>query len=75
MAAPTPQPRQGMVISLPGVLLRAADACARLPESEHLEWPLRQLLDHLRELRVRPEVHAEFFALWTDEDASEPRKD
>lgn len=55
-----------MTISLPGVLLRAADRCEGTRDAKHLGFPLRQLLDHLRELRKEPGKVQEFFDLWTD---------
>lgn len=57
----------GMVISLPGVLLRAATACERSGDAEYLAPALRQLLEHLRLVRADPARIAEFLALWVDD--------
>lgn len=67
-AKPKPKSDPGMVISLPGVLTRAATACDRQSESQHLAFPLRQLLGHLRVVRKSPERLNEFFALWVDDE-------
>lgn len=42
----------GMVISLPGVLNRAAERCARSRDDKHLEYPLTQLLEHINHVRA-----------------------
>jgi hypothetical protein len=42
----------GMVISLSGVLQRAADECRRHRDSRHLEFSLRELLKHLADVRA-----------------------
>lgn len=52
----------GMVISLGGVLKRAAIAVP--PSDSHLRFPLQQLHDHLEQLRANPERVHEFFRLW-----------
>ena len=57
-----------MNISLPGVLLRAAERCERTRDMPHLGYPLRQLLDHLREVRHNPETLADFMELWVDDE-------
>ena len=54
----------GMVISLPGVLLRAANVCKRSRDLKHLEFMLTELNKHLEILRDKPELHAEFFELY-----------
>ncbi len=41
----------GMMISLDGTLLRAAEALGRSRDNKHLSFPLRQLVDHIEELR------------------------
>lgn len=57
-----------MTISASGVLRRAADQCQRSRDSKHLEFPLRQLLDHLDQLysrRAEPGILDEFFGVWS----------
>lgn len=41
----------GMMISLDGTLLRAAEALGRSRANRHLVFPLRQLVEHIEELR------------------------
>jgi hypothetical protein len=63
-----------MTISLPGVLKRAAKA-VKNSGNGHLEFPLLQLLDHLREFRQRgPDAFEEFFTLWRDGEQKEGDK-
>ena len=59
-------PRQGMVISLPGVLLRAAESLEAAEEADRA-YMLRQLLDHLTIVRDQPRRAREFFELWVDD--------
>lgn len=56
-----------MRISLPGVLLRAASRLEKTRDSKYLAFPVKQLLDHLRELRREPHRIDEFFKLWADD--------
>ena len=56
-----------MTISLPGVILRAAERLESTLDAKYLGYPMRQLLDHLRELRADHSKCDEFFALWTDD--------
>lgn len=62
--------RCGAVISLSGVLLRAADACQRSSDSKHLDQPLRTLLTHIEMLRAAKNDNEalrllnDFLALW-----------
>lgn len=58
-----------MNISLPGVLLRAAERCEHTRDMKHLGYPLRQLLEHLRELRRDHKKCSEFFGLWVDDES------
>lgn len=59
-----------MKISASGVLLRAAERLKHTRDARHLEYTLRQLYSHLKELQQR---HAagdataivEFFEIWT----------
>lgn len=44
--------RSGMVISLSGVLIRAADALGSSKRSSYLEYPLRELLENLEQVRA-----------------------
>lgn len=67
-----------MKISLPGVLLRAAEHCETADDESQwatcsLATPLRDLLDHLRQVRAEPARLQEFFECWVD-DASPNRK-
>lgn len=58
-----------MQISLPGVLERAAKVCERHGNSS-LEFGLKELLAHLREMKLRkdePGVIDAFFAVWSDD--------
>jgi hypothetical protein len=65
----------GMKISLPGVLTRAAEAVERDEDTAYLGHSLRLLLDHLRIVRGQPRRLREFLELWTDvEAASLPRR-
>lgn len=57
-----------MHISINGVLLRAAKRVERARDAKCLGWSLRQLLDHIRELRKDPTKVGEFLALYTDSD-------
>jgi len=55
-----------MMVSLSGVLVRAAETCNR-GGAQHLDWPLRELLKHLDELyqrRAEPGILEEFFATY-----------
>lgn len=45
------KPSQGMLVSLPGVLMRAAEQCRRSRDNKHLEFPLNELLKHIEHLR------------------------
>lgn len=56
-----------MKISLPGVLIRAAESCERSRDARHLGYSLRLLLRHLRELRDDPSRLGEFFDCWADD--------
>lgn len=58
-----------MQISIPGVLERAADRLAKTRDGKYLEWPLRQLSTHLKELATKPDAEtlAEFFQAWVYE--------
>jgi hypothetical protein len=58
------QKQPGMVISLGGVLKRAADRVASTRDMNHLLFPLEQLHEHLEQLRENPERVHEFFKLW-----------
>lgn len=42
----------GMVISLSGVLHRAADQCKRSRDSKQLEYPLNLLVEHIEHMRA-----------------------
>ena len=53
-----------MRISLPGVLERAAARVEKTRDMNHLAYPLRQLLEHLRELKERPAEIDRFFEIW-----------
>lgn len=54
-----------MMISLGGVLSRAADACKRSSDSEHLAFSLELLLKHLKELKEKPSEVEAFFQVWS----------
>ena len=58
--------RLGMLISTGGVLLRAADLAGRHRHSA--EFGLRQLCEHIAELRASPtaETLGEFLSLWVE---------
>lgn len=45
------EPTTQMVISLSGVLDRAAEACKRSRNNKQLHWPLLELLKHVEHLR------------------------
>jgi hypothetical protein len=58
--------RPGMCASIPGVLLRAAEACEAHRDSKYLGWGLRELNKHLHELHGEPteETLHSFLGLW-----------
>lgn len=62
----------GMVISLPGVIVRAAECCERSEDTQHLGYMLRKLREHIDMLRESPnDAEAvrrlgNFLTLWTD---------
>ena len=58
-----------MKVSLPGVLNRAAGVCKGSKTMSHLEYPLKELLEHLRILRSQQDLEtlAEFFDTWSDQ--------
>ncbi len=56
--------KSGMVISLRGVLDRAAEALARTQDNSYLAFPVAELLKHLEQLRDDPKLHKEFFDLY-----------
>jgi len=58
--------RPGMVCSIPGVLLRAAEACESHRDSKYLAWALRELNKHLHELHSDPTLETchSFLSLW-----------
>jgi len=66
------KPIKGMVCSLPGVLNRAAEHCQRSKDSNHLSFPLGELLRHINHLRAsESDEHAlgrleEFLRLWVE---------
>jgi hypothetical protein len=62
----------GMVISLPGVLIRAAEACEREESDAYLGFQLRLLLKHLRIMRGQPHRLREFLDLWVDDEPTPP---
>ena len=68
-----------MLVSLPGVLERAADRCetARDGATKQLGFSLRELLRHLRLVRADPERIGEMFETWVDnaEDVAEAVED
>jgi len=45
------EPITQMVISLSGVLDRAAETCKRSRDNKQLHWPLLELLKHIEHLR------------------------
>lgn len=59
-----------MVISLSGVLERAADQCKRSRDNKHLAYPLSKLQEHINHLRESAsdeqalERMEEFLKLW-----------
>jgi hypothetical protein len=61
-----------MVISLSGVLERAADQCKRSRDNKHLVWPLKKLQEHINHLRESDsdeqaiERLEEFLRLWVE---------
>lgn len=57
----------GLVISLPGLLKRAAECCKRSRDSSHLGFSLEQLLTHLEMVRSNPGRVSEFFDLYVEE--------
>lgn len=59
--------RDGMTISADGVLLRMADCANRSKGYKQLEFGLRELAEHIEELRSNPtpEAVGEFLSLWT----------
>lgn len=57
----------GIVVSLPGVLKRAAECCKRSRDSKYLGFALDQLLEHLEMVRSNPERVSEFFDLYVEE--------
>jgi hypothetical protein len=59
--------RNGMLISLSGVLGRAAETCKRSRDNKHLAYSLAELQKHIEELREypTPETLGEFLSLWT----------
>jgi hypothetical protein len=59
--------KYGMLISLPGVLNRAAECCRKSKQSRHLEHPLKELLRHLEAVREKPERVQEFMSLWVND--------
>lgn len=67
-----PQGFNGMVISLPGVLVRAAECCEVSRDMSHLGHMLRTLRNHIEQLRESPnDVEAirrlvGFLNLWVD---------
>lgn len=70
LEAHPPEKQPGMVISLSGVLQRAADVIQRSKGNQHLEFPLRQLNDYIEKLRSAQsdaeaaELLAGFLRLW-----------
>lgn len=61
-----------MVISLSGVLERAADQCKRSRDNKHLAYPLSKLQEHINHLRESEsdeqalERLEEFLRLWVE---------
>jgi hypothetical protein len=60
-----------MHISINGLLLRAAERVEKTRDAKYLGWGLRQLLDHIRELRKDPTKVGEFLDLYTDSNPDE----
>ena len=60
-----------MHISINGVLLRAAERVEKTRDAKYLGFALRQLLDHIRELRKDPAKVGEFLDLYTDSNPDE----
>ena len=58
--------RNGMMISVSGVLERAAEAAESREDTKHLAYGLRELRKHIDELRQYPtaETLGEFLSLW-----------
>jgi hypothetical protein len=56
--------RDGMVISLAGVLQRAAEHCKRHEDSEYLSYSLRELNDHIELVRSDPTRIGTFLSLY-----------
>ena len=59
-------PPPSMRISLPGVLLRAAESLEGAGEHDRA-FMLRKLLEHLHIVRGQPHRAREFFDLWVDD--------
>lgn len=62
-----------MRISASGVLLRAAERLDRTRDMKHLAFGLRQLYEHLKELKRLGEIEnsaacRQMFEIWTDLD-------
>jgi hypothetical protein len=57
---------KGMCASIPGVLLRAAEACESHRDSKYLGWGLRELDKHLHDLHSDPTIETlhSFLSLW-----------
>lgn len=68
----TERPGSVKPISASGVILRAADACKRDHRARDLNYPLRQLYGHLKEVKVMHDAGRSkealelFFAIWID---------
>lgn len=56
-----------MMISLTGVLIRAAETCERSRDNKHLGYMLRQLRDHINMLREQPEKLQIFLDLYVED--------
>jgi len=56
----------GMKVSLPGVLIRAADRLEKTRDAKDLGFMLKELYRHLTELRNNKELIEEFFDLWVE---------
>lgn len=69
---PTATDSSQMMISLPGVVIRAAECCSRSRDSKHLEYMLRKLVEHIEMLRESESDEeavrrlANFLAVWVD---------
>lgn len=59
-----PEKTVGMVISLSGVLQRAASACKQSRDFKHLAFSLKQLNEHIELVRDDPSRIGEFLALY-----------